>query len=137
MHATLVTIGRVLLGLFFVVSGALKLKSGFDAGGLTQLAGYIGSRNLPQPQVIAYAAMAFEIICGLAIVVGKFTTPVALVLALFCIATAVLFHNFWSVPADQTQAFQNQLNNFLKNIALAGAFLVLAGEGIRVKFANT
>lgn len=130
MHATLVTLGRILLGLFFVVSALLKIKSGADAGSLNALAGYIGSRNLPSPQIIAYFVVAFELVCGLALVIGYFTTPVSLLLALFCLATAVLFHNFWAVPAEQ---MQGQINNFLKNIALTGAFLVLAGEGMRMR----
>jgi putative oxidoreductase len=130
MHSLLVTIGRVLLGLFFVVSALLKIKGGFDAGNLAGLAGYIGGRNLPQPQLIAYAVIAFEAICGLAIVFGYFTTPIALLLAAFCLAAAGLFHNFWASPPEQ---MQGQLTNFLKNVGLAGAFLVLAGEGIRVR----
>ena len=135
MHGILVTIGRVLLGAFFVVSGLLKLKGGFDAGSLAGFAGYISSR-IPvqlQPQMLAYAVIAFEIIAGVIIISGKFTTPVAFVLAMFCLATAILFHNFWASAPEQ---MQGQINNFLKNIGLAGAFLVLAGEGIRVKMNN-
>jgi putative oxidoreductase len=133
MHTLLVTIGRVLLGLFFVISALLKIKGGVDAGSLAGLASYIGTRNLPQPQLIAYAVIAFEVVAGLAIIFGILTTPVALVLALFCLVTAGLFHNFWAVPADQ---LQNQVISFLKNVGLAGAFLVLAGDGIRVSEAK-
>jgi putative oxidoreductase len=133
MHTTLVTTGRVLLGLFFVVAALLKIKGGIDAGGFAQLSGYIQSRIPVPTQVLAYATIAFEIICGLAIVFGYFTTAVSLLLALFCLATAVLFHNFWAAAPDQVQ---NQLNNFMKNIGLAGAFLILAGEGIRVRMAT-
>jgi putative oxidoreductase len=130
MHATLVTIGRIMLGLFFVVLGLAKAKGVMDSGGLGALAGYIGSRGLPQPQVLAAATIAFEIIGGLALVFGYFTTPVAFLMAGFCIATAALFHNFWTFPADQLLP---QFQNFMKNIGLAGAYLVLAGDGIRSK----
>lgn len=125
-----VTIGRVLLGLFFVVSALLKIKAGMDAGGVAGLAGYIGSRGLPQPQMLAYLVIAFELVAGVLIVIGFLTTPVALLLAVYCLLTAGMFHNFWAVPAEQVQA---QISVFLKNIGLAGAFLVLAGEGIRVR----
>ena len=130
MHNLLVTIGRIMLGLFFLVSALLKIKGGADAGSLAQLAGYIGTRNLPAPQIIAYAVIVFEVVAGLALILGYFTSPVAFLLAAFCLVTAVLFHNFWASPADQ---MQGQLNNFLKNIALTGAFLVLAGDGIRMR----
>ena len=130
MHTTLVTIGRVLLGLFFVIAALLKIKGGMDAGSLAGLTGYIGSRGLPMPNLIAYGVIAFEIVCGLAIIFGYFTMPVSMLLAAFCLATAVMFHNFWASPAEQ---LQGQLNNFLKNVGLAGAFLILAGESIRVR----
>ncbi len=128
MLGLFVTTGRVLLALFFVISASLKIKGGMDAGSFSGLAGYIASRNLPQPLLIAYAVIAFEIIAGMAIIFGVFTMPVALLLAAFCLVSAGLFHNFWAAPANQ---FQGELNNFLKNIGLAGAFLTLAGEGIR------
>ena len=49
------------------------------------------------------------------------------------LATAVLFHNFWTMPGDKAP---NEIAHFVKNIGLAGAFLVLAGESIRVRVAN-
>ena len=130
MHGTLVTIGRILLGLFFVVLGLAKVKGVFDSGSLAGLAGYIGSRGLPQPQILAAATIAFEVLGGLALIFGFFTTPIAFLMAGFCLATAAFFHNFWTFPAEQTIP---QFQNFMKNIALTGAYLVLAGEGIRSK----
>ena len=128
MSSALVMIGRILLGLFFVISGLAKIKGGFDAGGLGGLAGYITSKGLPQPLLLAYATIALEVVGGHAIVFGFLTMPVALVFAVFCLATAGLFHNFWAVPAEQ---FQPQFVNFMKNIGLAGAFLTLAGSSQR------
>jgi putative oxidoreductase len=48
----------------------------------------------------------------------------SLALATFCVATAVIFHNFWTYE-DAVQ-YRNQFNHFMKNIALAGAFLTIA-----------
>ena len=81
MNSILITIGRVLLGLFFVISALVKIKGVMDAGGLGAIAGYIGSRGLPQPQLLAAATIALELIGGLAIVFGRFTMPIALILA--------------------------------------------------------
>lgn len=128
MSTPLFVIGRVLLGLFFVVSAGLKLKSGFDAGSFAGLAGYIGSRGIPQPLYVAYAAIAFELVAGLAIMAGFLTPVFGILLAGFCLVTAGMFHNFWTFPPDQVQ---NQLNAFLKNVGLAGGFLLVAGEGMR------
>jgi putative oxidoreductase len=123
-----IVIGRVLLGALFVVAGLNKLKTGFDAGSLEQLAKYIAGRGLPQPQALAYAAVAFEIVAGLALIFGFFVLPVSALLAAFCLVTALFFHNFWTFPAEQ---MPNQMNHFVKNMALTGAFLVLFGSRLR------
>ena len=112
-------LGRILLGLLFVVAGVRKVM------GLGGTIGYIGSKGLPIPEILAYATIALEIIAGLALIFNRFTVPASYVLAAFCIATAVLFHNFW---AAAPQAFNGELNNFLKNLALAGGFLVTASH---------
>ena len=119
------TIGRIMLGLFFLVLGLAKAKGIMDAGGIKQPAGYIASRGLPQGELLAYGTIAFEIIGGIALVLGYFIGPVAALMAAFCLATAALFHNFWTFPADQ---MISQFQNFMKNIGLAGAYLVLLGH---------
>ncbi len=130
MNSTLVTIGRILLGLFFLVLGLAKVKGVIDTGGLKALAGYIASRGLPQPEILAVATIAFEVIGGLALIFGFLTMPIALLMAGFCFATAALFHNFWTFPAEQVIP---QFQNFMKNLGLAGAYLVLAGDSLRSK----
>ena len=126
MNFSLFAVGRVMLGLFFVASGVLKLIGVTDAGGLAPLTGYIAARGLPLPQVLAALVIVFEIAAGLAIVFDRWLVPVGVVLTAFCLATAVLFHNFWTYPLDQVTG---QLYNFMKNIGLAGAFLLLADSG--------
>jgi putative oxidoreductase len=128
MSNIFVIFGRVLLGLLFVAAGLNKIRTGIDAGSLKMLAGYIGSRGLPQPEMLAYAAIAFEVIAGLALIFGFFVLPVSALLAAFCAVTALFFHNFWAFPADQ---MPNQFNHFIKNAALTGAFLILFGDRLR------
>jgi len=130
MHGTLVTIGRILLGLFFLILGLAKAKGVMDAGGITNLAGYIASRGLPMPQILAVATIVFEVFGGLALIFGFMTSLISFAMAAFCVATALFFHNFWTFPAEQTIP---QFQNFMKNIALAGAYLVLAGDSIRAR----
>ena len=66
--------------------------------------------------------IALEIGGGLLLVAGWRVKWVAGALALFTIATAFAAHAFWSADAAQ---FNAQLNNFLKNVAMAGGFLLL------------
>ena len=79
-------VGRLFIGLPFVVSGLSKLA----AYGPT--VGFIAASALPLPAPLAYVgAVAVEIGCGLLIVAGYQTRILAVVLALFCLATAALF----------------------------------------------
>jgi putative oxidoreductase len=66
-------------------------------------------------------AIAVELIGGIMLLAGYYTRAAALVLALFCIATAVLFHTKFGN--------RNELLHFEKDLAIAGGFLVLAARG--------
>jgi putative oxidoreductase len=110
-----ILLGRILLAVIFVLSGFNKLA---DIAGT---AGYFGSMGLPVPTVTAVVVGLIELLGGLAIVVGFQTRIVSWVLAVFTIATALVAHTGW--------ADQNQMIHFLKNVAIAGGFLVLASSG--------
>jgi putative oxidoreductase len=116
------TIGRALVGVLFLVSGALKI--GKFAGVAAGLAG----KGLPLPEVMTALVIALEVAGGLALVFGWRVRDAALALALFCIPATLMFHAFWSVDAA---AFGNQLNHFLKNVAIFGALLVIASSANR------
>lgn len=114
-------VGRVLLALMFLIAGIGKIGAGF-AGTV----GYISSVGLPLPQVAAIGAIVVEIVGSLALIVGWKTRWAALALALFTVATALLFHNYWAMPANQ-QMMQQII--FMKNLAVAGGLLMLAVAG--------
>ena len=64
---------------------------------------------------------------ALAIVLGVFPTLAAGAVAVFLLASAVIFHDFWAVPEEQAQ---DEMIHFLKNVELAGgALFVLAISG--------
>ena len=107
--------GRVLLAAIFLWSGLGKLLD--PASSL----GYIGSVGLPLPEVSLVTAIIVELAGGIALVLGYRTKLVAALLALFSIATALVFH---SAFGDQ-----NQLIHFFKNVAMAGGLLQVAAFG--------
>jgi len=114
-------LGRILLALMFLIAGIGKIGAGF-AGTV----GYIGSVGLPMPQVLAVGAIIVEIVGAVALIVGWKTRWAALALALFTVAAALLFHNYWAMPANQ-QMMQQII--FMKNLAVAGGLLMLAIAG--------
>ena len=75
------------------------------------------------PGILIIPAIILEIIGPILIIVGYKVKIAAGLLSLFCIATAIIFHNDFS---DQMQ-----LTSFLKNIALADGFLFILVNGTR------
>ena len=116
----LALIGRLLLALIFITSGAGKIA------GFAGTVGYIGSKGLPAPALLALLAILVELGGGLAVAFGFMTRWAALALAVFCVLAGVLFHAFWAVPVDQVM---NMQIHFFKNISIAGGFSVLAAFG--------
>jgi putative oxidoreductase len=105
--------GRLLLAAIFLHEAWSKLTGYAGAIAYMQAFGLSG-QLLP-------LAIATELGCGLLIALGFYTRAAALVLAAFCMATAVLFHLKLSD--------RNQLLHFEKDLAIAGAFLVLFAHG--------
>jgi len=117
---TLALIGRVLIALLFVPAGFGKIS------GFAGVVGYIGAVGLPLPQLGAIIAIVVELGLGLLLLLGYKTRIVSIVLAVFTVATAVFFHNYWGMPAEK--AYVNQLM-FFKNMAIAGGLLSIAAFG--------
>jgi putative oxidoreductase len=105
--------GRRLLAAIFLHEAWSKLTGYAGAIAYMQAFGLSG-QLLP-------LAIATELGCGLLIALGFYTRAAALVLAAFCVATAVLFHLKLSD--------RNQLLHFEKDLEIAGAFLVLFAPG--------
>ncbi len=108
-------VGRVLLGAPFLFSGVGKLTA------YTATVGYIQAVGLPVAPAAYAIAVAAEVGGGALLLLGYRTQLVALLLAIFSIATAVFFHaNF---------ADQNQMIHFLKNVMIAGGLLQIVAFG--------
>ena len=113
-------LGRLLIAALFIPAGIAKI------GGFAGTAGYIASKGLPMPELGAVIAILVEVGVAAALLVGFKARWAALVLALFTLAAATLFHNYWALPADQ-QMMQQLL--FFKNVAVTGGLLAFAAFG--------
>lgn len=110
MNNLAILLGRVGLSLIFILSGWAKIG---DYAGTQQYMEAMGVPGALLPLVIL-----LELGGGLAILAGLFTRWISLAFVLFSLASAFIFH---ASPDDQI--------NLLKNIAMAGGFLVLAAQG--------
>nr|WP_315188936.1 DoxX family protein [uncultured Albidiferax sp.] len=113
-------VGRLLLAALFLPAGIAKIT------GFAGTVGYIGSMGLPFPTLGALAAIAVEVLGGLALILGLGTRFAALVLAGFTLVASFIFHAYWAVPADAVMVTQLL---FMKNIAVAGGLLTVAAWG--------
>ena len=113
-------VGRILLALIFLVAGYRKLM------GVAASAGYFAKLGFPMPEVMVWVAIAIELGGAILLIVGWKTRWVAWLLALFTVIAAFAAHRFWEVDAAQ---YANQMNHFLKNIAMVGGFIILAATG--------
>lgn len=106
-------IGRLLLSLIFLHEAwslAADITATFDI---------FAKLGLSAP--LALATIALQIGAGLSVATGFLSRLGALALALFCLATALLFHT--------NLASQNELLHFEKDLAIAGGMFVLAVSG--------
>ena len=106
-------VGRILLALMFVLAGWSKIN------GYAGTQQYMASAGVPG--LLLPAVIAVELIGGLMIVVGYKTRVVALALCAFTIVASVLFHMNWAQPMQQLL--------FMKNLSVAGGFLMLFAAG--------
>lgn len=106
-------LARILLMALFLVSGLGKLG---DLGGTQN---YMEAMGVPG--MLLWPTVLFEIGSGLCILLGVQTRLVSIVLAGFSLVTAFIFHHDFG---DSTQQIM-----FLKNLGLAGGFILLACTG--------
>jgi putative oxidoreductase len=114
-------VARVLLVLLFLLSGVGKVMA-FDG-----TVSYIASHSLPFPALETVIAVAVELGAGLLLLVGWKTRWAALILAIFTVVAAFLFHRYWTY-ADAAAGMGDYIN-FWKNISIAGGFLLAFAFG--------
>lgn len=107
---------RILLMLLFVVFGWDKLTKFGDT------IGYMSQTGVPDAPAAAVIAVVMELFIGLGIVVGLMTRLLALIMAVYTLATAIIGHPFWTMTGGA--AVDAELN-FLKNISIIGGLLAL------------
>jgi putative oxidoreductase len=113
-------LARLLLAPLFLYSGIGKILAfGLTASRLPGGEGGLGS-------FMAAGAIAIELGCATALILGIWTRWAAIILIAFTIAATLMFHQFWAVPAPQVQG---QTINFLKNLGLIGACAMIAVFG--------
>jgi len=113
LNNTTSLVGRALVAGIFIAAGLDKI------GGYAGTQGYMESVGVPG--ILLPLVIALEIIGGIAVLIGFRTRIAAFLLAGFTLMAAAIFHGDFSQPMQSIF--------FMKNLAIAGAFLVLMAHG--------
>lgn len=117
---TLPLAGRLLIATIFLVAGIRKVL------GFAGTVGYFTKLGFPAAEVFTVIAIIIEIGGAILLIAGWRTRWVAWLLVLFVVIATAMAHRFWEFDAAQ---FNNQLNHFLKNVAIIGGLLFVAAFG--------
>ncbi|MHA3105324.1 DoxX family protein [Acinetobacter sp. ANC 3791] len=115
-------LARVLLITLFLIFGFSKL-TGFE--GTVQ---YMNMLHAPLPTLSTIIAVVAEAFLGLLILIGFYTRPIAVLLALYTLGSAMIGHAYWHTAGDMMQDLNTKIH-FFKNMSIVGGFLLLAVAG--------
>ncbi|KVL86101.1 DoxX family protein [Burkholderia stagnalis] len=116
----LLLLARILIVILFILFGWPKLA---HFSGTIE---YMGTVGAPAPIISAAIAVVMELLVGIALLVGFYTRPLALLLALYTTGTALIGHHYWTMTGGEQM---NNMIHFYKNIAIAGGLLALCAAG--------
>jgi len=111
-------IGRIILGLYFFVFGFGKVFTYQDIESLMLL------KEVPLVVLTLPLTIAIQTVFGLLIIFGKYLRLSGLVLFILTLLINYYIHNFWDLAGDPSQA--HEMQNFIKNTAIAGGLLILS-----------
>jgi putative oxidoreductase len=116
----LILAARLLLATLFLIFGLRKMRD--FSGTVSQMA----QLGVPTPVLAAGVATFMELPVAFAVAVGAFTHPLALLMALYALGTALIGHRYWTVKdAD----YVDSLDGFYKDLSIMGGFLLLFMTG--------
>jgi putative oxidoreductase len=120
MNNEIILAARLLLAALFLIFGWRKLRD--FSGTVSQMV----QLKAPTPVLAAGVATFMELPVSFAIAVGAFTRPLALLMFLYTLGTALIGHRFWTV--DNAERVDS-MDSFFKDLSIMGGFLLLFVTG--------
>jgi putative oxidoreductase len=111
----LILVARLLLTALFLIFGWRKLRD--YSGTVNQMA----QLHAPMPVLAAAVATFMELPVAFAVAIGAFARPLALLMFLYTLGTALIGHRFWTHGKDRV----DNMDGFFKNLSIMGGFLLL------------
>ncbi len=111
---------RILIAQLFVIAGFGKLTA------FAKAAAFMANKGLPMPEVLLVLTIALELGGGILLILGWKARWVAAALCGFTLIVSIVFHPFWAV---EPEVVRNEMNNFMKNLAIMGAMFYIMAYG--------
>ena len=118
MEKTFITVGRVLLGIYFLLPGISKIPT---YAGTTE---YMLLHNIPLATILLPITIVLQIGLGVMLIIGYRIKESALILAALTIFINIGMHDFWNEYPNTDAGHETQ--NFVKNLAIFAGLLVLS-----------
>jgi putative oxidoreductase len=116
----LILAARLLLATLFLIFGWRKVRD--TSGTVSQMV----QLGVPTPVLATVVSIFMELPVAFAVAVGAFTRPLALLMALYSLGTALIGHRYWTV---QGADYVDSLDGFYKDLSIMGGFLLLVITG--------
>ena len=120
MEKSLITIGRVLLGIYFLLPGISKIPT------YAATTEYMLLHNIPLADVLLPITIVLQIVLGLMLIIGYRIKESALILAALTVFINIGVHDFWNEYPNTDAGHETQ--NFVKNLAIFAGLLVLSAS---------
>lgn len=118
MEKTFITVGRMLLGLYFLLPGISKIPT---YAGTTE---YMLLHNIPLASILLPITIVLQVGLGVMLIIGYRIKESALILAALTIFINIGMHDFWNEYPNTDAGHETQ--NFVKNLAIFAGLLVLS-----------
>jgi putative oxidoreductase len=116
----LILAARLLLATLFLIFGWRKVRD--YSGTVSQMV----QLGLPTPVLATVVSIFMELPVAFAIAIGVSTRPLAALMALYSLGTALIGHRYWTVKGDD---YVDSLDGFYKDLSIMGGFLLLYATG--------
>ena len=113
-----ITLGRILLGLYFLLPGISKIPT---YAGTTE---YMLLHNIPLASILLPITIVLQVVLGAMLIIGYRIKESALILAALTIFINIGMHDFWNEYPNTDSGHETQ--NFVKNLAIFAGLLVLS-----------
>jgi putative oxidoreductase len=116
VHNEVILVARLFLTALFLIFGWRKLTD--YTGTVRQMV----EEDLSTPVLATIIAIFIELPAAFAVAVGALTRPLALLMVIYTLGTALIGHRYWTMAGAEKI---DNMDSFFKNVSIMGGFLLL------------